>query len=69
MTPAEHLAEAEADLTRASNITQDPTNSGTMAALLYSIANSLIAIAVELGAPHGPSPAGGDQGAETPPAG
>lgn len=55
MTPQEHIAKAEQTLTIAEDAEFDDTPTALIAELLFSVAHSLIAIAVESGVPHAPA--------------
>lgn len=63
MTPAEHIAEAERqlDILGRAGGSIDVREAETRASI--AVGHALIAIAVELGAPHAPATGGGEPGA------
>lgn len=63
MTPAEHLAEAERLINEAASGSPQYFMDGQEPGLLAAQVHALIAIAAELGVPHGETAAGGGPGA------
>lgn len=59
MTPAEHITAAEQALTAADNWREVWTEGERTAITLTAVGHALIALAVELGAPHAAAPSGG----------
>lgn len=62
MTPAEHIAKAEEMLSAAEEISTQGLPLDVTDTLLAAIGHTLIALAVENGAPHASAPAVGGQG-------
>lgn len=59
MTPADHIARAESTLQDTRDLGTDWDQGERIAMALAAIGDALVAIAVELGAPHSAAPAGG----------
>lgn len=63
MMPAEHIAKAEQLLQQAQDSDTEDLGSFVSATATEAIGHALIAIAIELGAPHAAAPAGARDGA------